>query len=164
MDGAAPAVKHAGIGKHPGAGVQRADADLLAVERRDPGVQVAVVEALYTQRPADEDVIRTLAAAHPLARLLERHVDDEFDAVRGRGRLAVERDERPAVGLLARHAVGDPQRLDRGREGDHREVRDEHEVEVPLAHGSAFGSAPPRLSGPLRRHVAFGAIESPEKR
>ena len=132
VDGAAAAFQDAGVGEHPGAGIERADADLLAVERGDPGVEVAVVETLDAERAADEDVVGPLAAAHPLARLLERHVDDELDAVRCRGRLAVERDERPAIGLLARHAVGDPERLDGSREGDHGEVRDEHEVEVPF--------------------------------
>ena len=135
VDGAAAAVQNAGVGQHPGAGVERADADFLAVERGDPGIQVAVVETLDAERAADEDMVRPLAAAHPLARLLQRHVDVEADAVRGGGRQAVERDERPAIGLLSRHAVGDPERLDRHGEGDHGEIRQEHEIEMPLAHG-----------------------------
>ena len=105
------------------------------------------MEALHAERAADEDVVRALAAAHLLARVLERHVDIEPDAVRGGGRQAVERDERPAIGLLPRHAVGDPQRLDRHGKGDHGEVRQEDEIEMPLAHrlrlrGGARGPCP----------------------
>ena len=86
MDGAAAAMQNYGVGKRPGADLERADADLVPSSRGDPGIRVAVVEALHAERATDEHVISPLAAAHAFTRLLEPHVDVEpmpFEATAG---------------------------------------------------------------------------------
>ena len=150
MDGAAAAVEDAGVGEHPGP-VSSAPMPIFC--RSSEAIQAFRLRSWKRSTPS-EPQMKTWSGRSPprtfFARVLQRHVDIETDAVRRGGRKAVERDERPAIRLLPRHAIGDAEGLDRHGEGDHGEVRQEHEIELPLAHGRGLGDRRRLYPVPLR--------------
>ncbi|CCV14518.1 hypothetical protein MESS4_680071 [Mesorhizobium sp. STM 4661] len=108
-------------------GAQAADGNAPVVFLAQPGEGRLVLVALDIDTAADDRHRRPVRSGHLLALFLERGVDGAFDTVRGAHRLAVDAGETPAVGLVAEHAVGRAQRIERRCKGDHGEIGDQEE-------------------------------------
>jgi hypothetical protein len=121
-----------------GAGAHRADRRPRTIGAAQPAEQLAVV-----------DPLRAEAAAQGHGRGAPPRSDRDLgERLPGRDHAAVARPHRPAilghdlpgVQLPVRHAIGDPQRLQRRGERDHREIGDEDEGESIRATPESLGT------------------------
>ncbi len=116
MDGAAVAVEQPGAGQDMAARAKRADIGTLAVEAPQSCEQEAILMEMALD-PAAQD--RGAIAR----RLLDIAMGMQHDAVAGGDRFALAGEQPPAIKILARRAIGQPQRLDRRGKSDHGEIR-----------------------------------------
>ena len=131
MQRAAATVEQTGAGKDIGPRAQRPDVAAGTGKAAEPGENRPVGIALDIDPRAHDRHAERLGRA-------DRAMRHHRDAVAGGHRLAIGREQPPAVQLLAAQAVGGAQRLDRGGERHHREIRDEQEADRqrPGGHGA----------------------------
>ena len=139
MHGAATAGEQSGAGQQVAAQRHAADDHALAVQPPEPAEHRGVGEAV----PAG-------AGAHHQHRRAARFGDaagrHDGDAVAGRHRRPVRRQDLPAVEGSTAHPVGAAQRLDRRGEAHHRELRHQQEGD---RQGQAGGRAAEHGAGDL---------------
>ena len=146
VDRAAIAVEQPGPRQDMAPGAERADIRPLSVEAAECCKERAVGKGMPVDAAAEHD--RAEAGC-----LLDTGFGPQLDAVAGGDRLAVRREQVPAIELAPARAVGEPKRLDRRGEGDHREARHQQE-----------GDALRQLVGNVAEHEARAASSSGKMR
>ncbi len=134
MQGTAIALEQARARQRIGA---RADAAQNGIVAREPA------------QPGEDPPVAVVAAANPGAEEHDRQPVDvrhrgmrlHGDAAAGAHGLAILGQEHPVVERLPAHPVGDAQRLDRCREGQHRKVRCQEKSDLERDAGSRFRHA-----------------------
>jgi hypothetical protein len=122
VDRGTVAVEQPRLGENVGAGAHRPDRRAEGREAPQSRHEAAVLDKLHVEPGADDRGIELLG-------LGEGVVDADLDSVGGADRAAVGGEQAPGVEVPPRHPIREPQRLDRRREGDHREMRDEQEAD-----------------------------------
>ena len=126
VDGCTLAIEKAGLGDRVGAGAEPADGCAAPRLAPQPVEDRLGGRLLNVDAAADKHGVLALDLA-------EAHVEFEGGAVRAGALDPALAGEHPGIGVAPEDAVGDPERFDSAREGQHGESVEKQEHEPPVA-------------------------------